>query len=267
MVEFLMNWQHKIQQTDPPENVFKFSTYQMAILVICYFQLWNYLPSVKFLQSKTERVFCGGKCGSAYVRIRWKRQLINFCFHRRPHRLSQTNSSIEAGLQSSPHIFAGLLRFLRRSLRLTKGCAVGILRQTVETQMLVQRWQWQSGAVQIHWECKSYSVEWTICLSVCTWFVHSKCIAECVRRYHREVDENIPCTLWNLRRISATNAIERRMNVFRLFMVKHTRACTEPRVRTKPNLCLFIILFFVIIWFRWNRARYVYRTTATTTIS
>lgn len=59
MILFLKKWQYEIQQSE--SNTFEFSTYQMTILVIWYFQLWKYLPSVRSLQSSTNKVYCGGR--------------------------------------------------------------------------------------------------------------------------------------------------------------------------------------------------------------
>lgn len=58
MIVFLKNWQYEIQKNE--SNVFDFSTYQLTILVLWYFQLWKYLPSVKSLQSSTNKLYCGG---------------------------------------------------------------------------------------------------------------------------------------------------------------------------------------------------------------
>lgn len=58
MILFLKNWQREIQQNE--SNAFDFSTYQLTILVLWYFQLWKYLPSVKSLQSSANKLYCGG---------------------------------------------------------------------------------------------------------------------------------------------------------------------------------------------------------------
>lgn len=58
-VIFLKNWQRTltINDTEP----LHFSTYQLILLVIWYFQYRAYLPSVSVLQLGGQKILCGGK--------------------------------------------------------------------------------------------------------------------------------------------------------------------------------------------------------------
>lgn len=53
-VEFLKRWQSEYTE-------FHFSTYQLTILVLWYFQYRNYLPSIRVLQNNSNKIMCGGK--------------------------------------------------------------------------------------------------------------------------------------------------------------------------------------------------------------
>lgn len=58
MVHFLKNWQREMRQDGTVK--FAFSTHQMTILVIWYFQFRGHLPSVKSLQSSSKKLHCAG---------------------------------------------------------------------------------------------------------------------------------------------------------------------------------------------------------------
>lgn len=75
MIEFLKSWQSQI-------NSFKFSTYQLTLMCIWYFQYTGHIPSVKFLQSGVSRIYCGGninigkKSDSKYFQVTFPFQMV-----------------------------------------------------------------------------------------------------------------------------------------------------------------------------------------------
>lgn len=142
MILFLKNWQREIQQNE--SNAFDFSTYQLTILVLWYFQLWKYLPSVKSLQSSANKLYCGGmwtqtKKNTKFSSWKFENALFPALTFRRTNWLQETNQDHQTDDQSTERLRAGVFRFLWKSVQSTQGPNLGVLWQIAEEKLYQSR--------------------------------------------------------------------------------------------------------------------------------